>query len=80
MCPVLPDAQQPLAKSYPSERRIWIGGRAFKETAIEAPVVSVGLILARAGLFYNGMWNMFLLQVGERPPPYQGLVHPFLLE
>lgn len=71
-----------MARRHPLEK-IWKGGRAFKETAIEALLVSVGLLrlgIAKAGLFYNSMWNMFLLQVGEKLPLHQGLVYPFLLE
>lgn len=54
-----------------------------RSAAIEALLVSVGLIglrIARAGLFYKSIWNLFLLQLGEKPPHYQGLVHPFMLE
>lgn len=83
VCPVLPGTQEPLIRSNPSERRIWIGGRAFTGAAIKALLVAAGLFelgIARAGLFYNSIFSMFLLEVGGRPPPYPELTHPFLLE
>ena len=44
--------------------RTWNGGKAFKETAIEALLVSLGLKslgIAKPGLSYNSIWTVFLL-------------------